>query len=158
MIWWRQPAWRRVTDWGFGSWRRVEAALTEWRADLLHIQYQPGAFQLKGAVNLLPLWLRARRPGLPVVTTFHDLRVPYLFPKAGPLRPLAVRTLLRGSRSVIFVDPADLARVGARAQPALDTDGSNIPCAPPADYRSRAPGERSSASSPPSCWSDTSVS
>jgi glycosyltransferase involved in cell wall biosynthesis len=127
-------AWRRVTDWGFGSWRRVEAALAEWRADLLHIQYQPGAFQLKGAVNLLPLWLRARRPGLRVVTTFHDLRVPHLFPKAGPLRSLAVRALLRGSDSAIFVDPTDLARVGVARGRHWIPIGSNIPCAPPADY------------------------
>ena len=127
-------AWRRIADWGFGSWRRVEAALTEWRADLLHIQYQPGAFQLKGAVNLLPLWLRARRPGCSVVTTFHDLRAPYLFPKAGALRPLAVRTLLQGSRSATFVDPADLARVGAARNRRWIPIGSNIPCAPPADY------------------------
>src|SRR6185436_10183764 len=94
------------------SWRRVEAALTDWRADLLHIQYQPGAFQLKGAIHLLPYWLRRRRPGVRVVTTFHDLRVPYLFPKAGPLRPFAVQALLRGSQGAIFVDAADLARVG----------------------------------------------
>jgi glycosyltransferase involved in cell wall biosynthesis len=128
------PAWRRVPNWGFGSWPRVVAALTDWRADLLHIQYQPGAFQLKGAVHLLPLWLRARRPGLRVVTTFHDLRVPYLFPKAGPLRQLAVRMLLQGSQSAIFVDPSDLAHVGAASNRRWIPIGSNIPCAPPAGY------------------------
>jgi glycosyltransferase involved in cell wall biosynthesis len=125
---------RRVRDWGFGCWRAVQAAVEESGADLLHIQYQAGAYQLKGAVNLLPLWLRRRRPGLRTVTSFHDLRVPYLFPKAGPLRGLAVRALLRGSHGAIFVDSADLARAGPGPNRRWIPIGSNIPFAPPAGY------------------------
>ena len=141
------PAWRRVRDWGVGCWSEVEAALKESRADVLHVQYQAGAFGLKGGVHALPLWLRRRRPRPLVVTTFHDLRVPYLFPKARLLRSLAVRTLLWGSDAAIFVDPSDLARVQRRnlrfapgrlavgRQPGRWIPvGSNIPCAPPSGF------------------------
>jgi glycosyltransferase involved in cell wall biosynthesis len=80
--------------------------------DVLHIQYQPGAFELRGAISVLPPALRLRRrggqDGPAVVTTFHDLRVPYLFPKAGPLRPLAVRALATFSDAAIAVDEDDL--------------------------------------------------
>lgn len=130
---------RRVRDWGFRAYRPIEAALAASGAEVLHLQYQPGAFQLKGAIHLLPYWLRGRRPAVPVVTTFHDLRVPYLFPKAGPLRPLAVRALLRGSRGAIFVDPADLATAGDGPGRRWVPIGSNIPCAPPRGFeRARA--------------------
>lgn len=128
------PAWRLVTDWGFTCWRQVDWALEVSRADVLHIQYQPGAFQLKGAVNLLPLRLRWRGSTVRTVTTFHDLRVPYLFPKAGPLRELAVRALVHASHAAIFVDPADLARAGRAPGRRWVPIGSNIPCAPPVDF------------------------
>jgi glycosyltransferase involved in cell wall biosynthesis len=42
-----------------------------------------------------------------VVVTFHDLRVPYLFPKAGPVRTWIVRWLARTADGVIATDPAD---------------------------------------------------
>lgn len=128
------PALRQVSNWGFGCWREIEAALKATRADLLHIQYQAGAYQLEGAVNLLPLALRWRRPGLRIVTTFHDLRPPYLFPKAGPLRALAVRSLLWGSHGVIFCDSTDLDAVGNGRNRRWLPVGSNIPCDPPADF------------------------
>jgi glycosyltransferase involved in cell wall biosynthesis len=81
--------------------------------DVLHIQYQPGAFRLHGAINLAPGWLR-RRPGAPaVVTTFHDLRVPYLFPKAGRLRQLAVRRLALSCQGVIAAESEDVRRLQA---------------------------------------------
>jgi glycosyltransferase involved in cell wall biosynthesis len=77
--------------------------------DVLHVQYQPAMYRLKGAINVLPWVTRWRRRGRPaVVTTFHDLRVPYLFPKAGPLRTLAVRSLAAGSDGVIAVSDDDL--------------------------------------------------
>jgi polysaccharide biosynthesis protein PslF len=131
---------RRVRDWGFGCWPKVEAAVTKLRPDVLHIQHQAGAYQLKGAVNLLPLWLRRRRRlRLRTVTTFHDLRVPYLFPRAGPLRELAVRVLVQTSHAAIFVDPADLDRAGSGPCRRWIPVGSNVACAPPDGFdRDRA--------------------
>lgn len=125
---------RQVSDWGFGCWRQVEAAQDVTGAEVLHTQYQAGAFDLKGAVNLLPLFLRWRRSRLRIVTTFHDLRPPYLFPKAGPLRSLAVRALLMGSHGAIFCDGADLARAGTSGNRRWLPVGSNTPCDPPAGF------------------------
>lgn len=74
--------------------------------DLVHLQYQAAAFDLGAAAPLLADWLRFRG-GPPLVTTFHDLRIPYLFPKAGPLRKLAVRRLARRSHAVVTTNEAD---------------------------------------------------
>jgi glycosyltransferase involved in cell wall biosynthesis len=68
------------------------------------------------------------------VTTFHDLLPPYLFPKAGPLRGLAVRLLLATSHGTVYVEPSDLARVGKRPNRRWIPIGSNIPCAPPSGF------------------------
>lgn len=74
--------------------------------DLVHIQYQAGAFDMHPAINALPTalgaWLR-----LPVVTTFHDLRAPYLFPKAGRLRQAVMLRMARASTGVIVTNPGD---------------------------------------------------
>jgi glycosyltransferase involved in cell wall biosynthesis len=74
--------------------------------DIVHIQYQAGAFDMHPAINALPTtlsaWLR-----IPVVTTFHDLRVPYLFPKAGRLRNAVMLRMARASTAVIVTNPGD---------------------------------------------------
>jgi glycosyltransferase involved in cell wall biosynthesis len=108
---------------------------------VLHVQYQPGAFGLNGAINLAPAWVR-RRPGAPaVVTTFHDLRVPYLFPKAGRLRPLAVRLLARACDGIIAAEPQDLRQLEAWTAgvvPPPDVRriplGNALDVSPPADF------------------------
>lgn len=109
------PVARCLTTWGPGLWRQVAKAAR--RADLVHVQYQPAAFGLQGGVHLLP-WALGRLGGPPVVTTFHDLRIPYLFPKAGPLRQRAVAALVAGSAAAIFTDPADEARAARLGDPA----------------------------------------
>src|SRR5688500_742758 len=53
---------RVVGRWGLGAWRQVADAARRSGADVVHVQYQAGAYQLDPAVNLLPLWLRARLP------------------------------------------------------------------------------------------------
>ncbi|MFN8524808.1 MAG: glycosyltransferase [Chloroflexota bacterium] len=91
---------------------------------ILHIQYQAGAFDLGGTIHLVPTIARALRPRCRVVTTFHDFRIPYLFPKAGPLRLAANRLLARSSDAAIFTEQGDrdLARVEGHVIPI----GSNI--------------------------------
>ena len=128
------PAWRQVPNWGWRCLQTIETALDASGARLVHLQYQAGAFESKGTVNLLPLWLRARRPPVRVVTTFHDLLVPYLFPKAGPLRAAAVRLLVRTSHGAIFADLADLERAGPGLNRRWVPVGSNLPCRPPAGF------------------------
>src|SRR4051812_21246256 len=75
-----------VAGWGWGCWPQLARLLGEPRPSVAIIQYQTGAYGLHPALTGLPGWLRRRLPGLPVVTTMHDLREPYLFPKAGRLR------------------------------------------------------------------------
>lgn len=127
------PALRVIPDWGPGCWPRLASLARSIGADVVHVQYQAGAFELKGAIHLLPLYLRlagrrARGDGWRprVVTTFHDLRVPYLFAKAGPLRRAAVGWLLAGSHAAIFTDPGDLTTVGGRPGRHWVPIGTNI--------------------------------
>lgn len=106
---------------------------------ILHLQYQAAAFGLRGEVCLAPLALRARRPDARMVTTFHDARPPYLFPRAGRLRPLAVQLLARASHAVIAAEPADLALLGGPTPRHHQVPiGSNVECAPPAGYNRAA--------------------
>jgi glycosyltransferase involved in cell wall biosynthesis len=105
------------------------------RTGVVHIQYQAAAFDLLGDVCLVPGLLRRVRPGIRVVTTFHDVRTPYLFPKAGALREKAVRLLARTSHAVLAADSRDLA---ALAGPPLRHHqvpiGANVSCGPPPGY------------------------
>lgn len=109
--------WAVVERWGFGSWKTLARLLDSSQAQIAHLQYQTGAFGLHPAVNFLPLWLRRRWPQGRFITTFHDLRVPYLFPKAGPLRPYVNRLLLRHSQAAILTNEEDLAQAKAWARP-----------------------------------------
>jgi glycosyltransferase involved in cell wall biosynthesis len=102
---------------------------------LVHIQLQAGAFDLLGDVYLMPLLLRRARPRVRVVTTFHDVREPYLFPKAGGLRKAALRLLARTSHAVIAADERDLAALDAPSARCHQIPiGSNVSCAPPTGY------------------------
>ncbi len=131
------PAVRRsVPSWGSGCWSHVATVAAEWRADILHLQYQAAAYGLRGAANLLPGYLRLRLPHLKTVTTFHDLRVPYLFPKAGPLRGVAVRVLDLLSHRTVVTNTADLTALGGSGEGKrwLVQLGANIDNTPPAGY------------------------
>lgn len=121
---------------GWNLWGATRGLLRELQPDVVHIQYQSAAYGLHPAVNYLPWRLRviSRRPR--ILTTFHDLRFPYLFPKAGPLRWQAVLAVARGSDACVVTNPADwqgLAQAGLRAKLHPIPIGSNIRCEPPAD-------------------------
>jgi len=132
-----------VERWNWGFWKIVRDLLRREQPTVVHIQYQAAAYGMHPAVNLLPrlfrAWpgSRAQRPRF--VVTFHDLRVPYLFPKAGPLRRQAVLELARGSDAAITTNRADylqLARdLGSAARPpTLIPIGSAITPHLPRDY------------------------
>jgi glycosyltransferase involved in cell wall biosynthesis len=94
---------------------------------------------MRPAVNLLPVLLRWRWRGATVVT-FHDLRVPYLFPKAGPVREWANRLLARGADGVVATNDEDYERLrgwGVRNLRLIPI-GSNIADCPPANYKREA--------------------
>lgn len=119
--------------------RRWDARALVWltrhvpSSDVVHIQYQAAAFDLLGDICLLPLVLRRLRPHVRTVTTFHDVRVPYLFPRAGRLRQAAVRLLAHMSHAVIAADEHDLRALG-RTEFQIPI-GSNVPNSPPSGYR-----------------------
>ena len=134
-------------DWSPRCWPAVVAALDQLRPSWLHIQYQTGAYSMRPGINFLPWRLRSL-PGRPMVAvTFHDLRVPYLFPKAGPLRQWVNTRLAADSDAVIATNPTDATQLQAliphpstliphpsALSPQLIPIGSNIPVAPPPGY------------------------
>jgi len=128
---------RVVRGWGWGCWRDIVRLNDAHHFDLLNIQYQAAAYGMHPAINLLPRRL-GWRGGPPAVVTFHDLRVPYLFPKAGRLRWQAVLALARASNGVIVTNREDelrLAGAGLRTPVARIPIGSNIAPRLPAGYR-----------------------
>ncbi|HEY3340465.1 MAG TPA: glycosyltransferase family 4 protein [Anaerolineae bacterium] len=120
---------RDVTHWGWSSLRRLNHFIDACQPDVLNLQYQAAAYQMHPAINLLPR-LTVRR--LPVVVTFHDLRVPYLFPKAGPLRWQAILDMARHASATIVTNVEDRATLQhAHIQKlAMIPIGSNITPAP----------------------------
>jgi glycosyltransferase involved in cell wall biosynthesis len=123
---------------GWELWRRTLHLMRELRPSVIHIQYQSAAYGLHPAVNYLPWRLRALRNRPRIVVTFHDLRFPYLFPKAGPLRWQTVLALARGSDAGVITNPTDWARLASMADLAPRLlpipIGSNIRKEPPADF------------------------
>lgn len=101
--------------------------------DMVNIQYQAAAF---GPMRL-PIHALPKRLNTPNVITFHDLRVPYLFPKAGPLRKRTLYQMAQQSNGVITTNPQDYAELqpNTRIKHLVDIPiGSNIPCDPPPQY------------------------
>lgn len=128
---------RRVRHWGWRSWLTIRDIARQEELDILDIQYQAAAYRMHPAIHFLPAarsWL-----GLPpIVATFHDLKVPYLFPKAGPLRAWVVRELARRSDGVIVTNYEDEAQLAPCLQLATWERipiGSNIKPDLPDPYR-----------------------
>jgi GT2 family glycosyltransferase/glycosyltransferase involved in cell wall biosynthesis len=115
--------------------RSVLRTLRGTRASVAHIQYQTGAYEMRPTINFLPMLLSLFR-GSPTVVTFHDLLVPYLFPKAGSLREWANRLLARSASGVVATNPADAARLASWGVRCLELIpiGSNIPNSPPPGF------------------------
>jgi len=120
---------RLVTAWNWETRRRIEGFNRLFRPDVLNLQYQAAAYQMHPAINLLPGALARRTP---TVVTFHDLRVPYLFPKAGFLRWKSIVAMARGASACITTNVEDrdtLMREGVR-EVSMIPIGSNIIPAP----------------------------
>jgi glycosyltransferase involved in cell wall biosynthesis len=124
---------RTVDDWSWRCWRHIVALAEDLGLDILDVQYQAAAYRMHPAINLVPG--PQGRP--PVVVTFHDLKVPYLFPKAGPLRRWVVRMLARRADAVIVTNREDHLRLVDEIDShrlKLIPIGSNIEPSPPAGY------------------------
>jgi glycosyltransferase involved in cell wall biosynthesis len=126
-----------LRHWNWQCWRPVQQALRDLKPDVLHIQYQTGAYGMHPAINLLPWRLRAWANRPRIVVTAHDLLPPYLFPKAGLIRDWVTRKLLLDADAAVATNDADealLRRWGAgRGHHRLTVIpiGANIAVAPP---------------------------
>ena len=107
-------------------------ALTR-RLDVVSVQFQTAAYNMHPAIH----WLPSRLREVPVAVTFHDLRFPYLFPKAGRLRTAVVRRLARTAAGAITTNRADertLRDAWGIQNVAWIPIGSNVSTEPPRGY------------------------
>jgi glycosyltransferase involved in cell wall biosynthesis len=125
-----------IPRWDYSCWSTVTELLRHSGSQILNVQYETAAYQMHPAINFLPWTLRLLKERPRVVVTFHDLKVPYLFPKAGPLRRWVTKALLVGSDATIVTnveDRSEAERYGAN-KPYLFPIGSNIHPEAPPDY------------------------
>ena len=116
-----------IPRWNWQGLRRVLAHLRQLRPHIVHIQYQTAAYGMHPAINTLPWLARSFLPHARVALTYHDLLVPYLFPKAGPLRRWITYFPARHAHLVIVTNAEDeqtLRRVGLT--PARIPIGPNV--------------------------------
>jgi glycosyltransferase involved in cell wall biosynthesis len=123
-----------VARWNWGCWGTLLDLIRRLQPDVVHIQYQAAAYAMHPAINFFPRRLGrvADRPR--TLVTFHDLKVPYLFPKAGPVRRWVVTELARRCDAAIATNREDLESLRRElgSTPALIPIGSNIaPSLPP---------------------------
>lgn len=123
--------------WRWGSLRAIDAWARRERLDVVNLHYQTAMYQMSPFIHVLPDVVRAA----PVVTTFHDLRVPYLFPKAGRVRTWIVNRLARASAGAISTnheDAAALRQVAPGVPVELIPIGSSVRTALPPDFNAAA--------------------
>ena len=126
-----------IENWGWGLWDALDAFLADWQPDVVHMQYQTAAFAMHPAINLWGWRPWSQRPRAVTAVTFHDLLVPYLFPKAHwlGLRRWITHTLARTMDIAITTNPEDTAQLRPIRPDVVEIPiGSNIPDNPPADF------------------------
>lgn len=90
-----------VRDWNWAALVSARRWAQTYELDIVNLQYEAAAYGTAPFIHLIP----SRFTDVPLVTTFHDLLVPYLFPKAGALRYQAVLNLARTVQGVIVTNP-----------------------------------------------------
>lgn len=119
----------RFRRWNWREMSEIADIAIRYELDILNVQYQAAAFNMRNpAINFFPYRVNALAK---TVTTFHDLRVPYLFPKAGGLRKRVVYRLAQSSHGVIVTNPANQQELAQQnipqAKRTMIPIGSNIP-------------------------------
>jgi glycosyltransferase involved in cell wall biosynthesis len=148
-----------IPRWDWRSSLSVMRLVRSLQLEILNIQYQAAAYDLHPAINFYPFSIpltnrwqsrvealnpRRRKPerikGLSdsptFVVTFHDLKVPYLFPKAGDLRDRVVTFLARRADAAITTNLLDELTLSARSVGQVERIpiGSNITPVLPGGY------------------------
>jgi glycosyltransferase involved in cell wall biosynthesis len=121
-----------IRRWGFGTLSTVREWVSKRRVEVVNLQFETAAYAMSPWIHLVA---RAIHP-VPLVTTFHDLHEPYLFPKAGVFRRGLMNYLARHSARVIVTNPEDAATLRGRGFNHITEIpiGSNIPVNPPIGY------------------------
>ncbi|MBL8116252.1 MAG: glycosyltransferase family 4 protein [Anaerolineae bacterium] len=122
-----------IPRWDYTIFSRINQWSKRHQLDILNLQFQTAAFGMSPWIHLLP-----QMTTLPLVTTFHDLRHPYLFPKAGFLRDWVVRHLARTSTGVIVTNHEDFQQLEGLPRLTLIPIGSNVRLPLPADFNPAA--------------------
>jgi len=130
---------RLVTRWGWGVLSLAARWVRVHRPAVVHIQYQTAAYGMHPAINCLPTWLHRRlgRAAPRVVVTYHDVKVPYLFPKAYALRDWVTALIGRAADAAVATNVEDCAwleRVLRGRRPYLIPIGSNVAPDLPPDF------------------------
>ncbi len=95
----------RINRWWWPAMSTIAQIVARFDLEIINVQYQAAAYDMYvPAINFLPWRLRGVTQ---TVVTFHDLRVPYLFPKAGWLRKRMVKNLVRTTGGVIVTNSED---------------------------------------------------
>lgn len=115
-----------VARWNMRAWLQARVWAQRNELDIISLQYQTAAFGMSPFIHFLPQVLR----DTPIVTTFHDLRFPYLFPRAGALRTQIVEHLARKSAACITTNGEDAGRLHPTAPNTMIPIGSNVPVMP----------------------------
>jgi glycosyltransferase involved in cell wall biosynthesis len=129
-----------VKNWNWSSFRVIQNTIREFAANIIHIQYQTAAYGMHPAINFFPLLLKRRAPFVKIVFTYHDLKEPYLFPKAGWFRKFVTQLPARLSDAVIATNEEDYRTLLTwnLKLTTLIPIGSNIPPTPPPNYQRAA--------------------
>jgi glycosyltransferase involved in cell wall biosynthesis len=130
-----------IERWGWDCLSRLLDLTRRYQPGVVHVQYQAAAYAMQPAIHFWPRrarWLGSNRPCTAV--TFHDLKVPYLFPKAGRVRRWVVNELARQSDLAITTNRQDFEdlRHELGFPPALVPIGSNITPRRQDDYNREA--------------------
>ncbi|MBI1282325.1 MAG: glycosyltransferase [Anaerolineaceae bacterium] len=118
-----------MKSWGIDSLTLINQWARDFQADVINVQFQTAAYEMSPWIHFLPRFSK-----MPVVTTFHDLRHPYLFPKAGGLRGRIIIELAQKSAGVIVTNHEDYARLTQIEHKKLIPIGSNIRQPLPDDF------------------------
>ncbi len=128
-----------VASWNWRALARILSTLRHLRPHIVHIQYQTAAYTMHPAINTLPWWLRRSLPHARSAITYHDLLVPYLFPKAGPVRRWITYLPARHAHIVIATNAEDeLTLRGVGITPARIPIGPNVHPVPVSEDEARA--------------------
>lgn len=99
---WLHP---RINRWHWSAVAAIANIALEQELQIVNLQFQAAAYDMKiPALNALAWRLHGVSK---TVVTFHDLRFPYLFPKAGRLRPWIVNRLAKSADGVIVTNDED---------------------------------------------------